>query len=154
MILNIGAELEGAWPIGPPLLLTPVTNLENPRTILKLDNSPERLAELIESRYTHGYSLFQSKDIDSNQPRVKARGVESREVLNVELLSSSVGREQCCFLVWTCDSTHGAFLPMDAHQPWCPEFLLGLHDWLPTWPNLVSSPSGDRGDLCDSNPLP
>lgn len=64
MILNTDAELEGAWSIRPSLLLIPFPSSWVPKATLRLDKSPERLTELIESCFTHGYSLLQLKVSD------------------------------------------------------------------------------------------
>ena len=45
-------------------LLTTTASLEVSQNTWGLDFSLEKLTELIESGYTHGYSLFQGKDTD------------------------------------------------------------------------------------------
>ena len=48
------------------------------------------LTELIESCYTHSYSLFEGKDADENQLVDEAHRAESNEVPNMELPPSSL----------------------------------------------------------------
>ena len=47
-----------------PALLTPAANSGGSQTTLRFDNLLERLTELTESYYTHGYGLLQRKDTD------------------------------------------------------------------------------------------